>query len=78
MTVTNKLRQRPIEGIGSVEKVHKILRRCEIGKLGVKGTECSGLKLMPLTDEQSSILKLFDSNYLARRDYLKSIGVKGL
>jgi len=78
ITVTNKLRQRPIEGIGSVEKVHKILRRCEIGKLGMKGTEYSGLKLMPLTDEQSSILKLFDSNYLARIDYLKSIGVKGL
>ena len=61
-----------------MEKVHKILRRCEIGKLGMKGTEYSGLKLMPLTDEQSSILKLFDSNYLARIDYLKSIGVKGL
>ena len=78
MTVTNKLRQKPIEGIGSMEKVYRILRRCEVGKWGVKGTDCSGLKLMPLTDEQKSVLKLFDCDYLVRRNFLKSIGVKGL
>jgi hypothetical protein len=33
---------------------------------------------MPLTDEQQSVLKLFDYNYLVRKDFLKSIGVKGL
>jgi transposase len=32
LTITNRLRQKPIEGIGSVEKVHRILRRCEVGK----------------------------------------------
>jgi transposase len=78
MTVTNKLRQKPIEGIGSMEKVYRTLRRCEVGKLSVKGTDCSGLKLMPLTDEQKSVLKLFDCDYLVRRNFLKSIGVKGL
>jgi hypothetical protein len=78
LTITNRLRQKPIEGIGSVEKVHRILRRCEVGKLSVKGSDCGGLKLMPPTDEQKSILKLFDCDYLVRRDFLKSIGVKGL
>ena len=76
VTVTNRLRQKPIEGIGSVDKVHRILRGCEVGKLSVKGSDCSGLKLMPLTDEQKSVLKLFDCDYLVRRDFLKSIGVK--
>jgi len=76
VTVTNRLRQKPIEGIGSVDKVHRILRGCEVGKLSVKGFDCSGLKLMPLTDEQKSVLKLFDCDYLVRRDFLKSIGVK--
>ena len=54
MTITNRPRQQPIEGIGS-EKVHMILRRCEVGKLSVKGSDCSGLKLMPLTDEQKNV-----------------------
>jgi transposase len=76
VTVTNRLRQKPIEGIGSVDKVHKILRGCEVGKLRMKGDDCGGLKLMPLTDGQKSVLKLFDCDYLMRRDFLKSIGVK--
>src|SRR3990172_10669585 len=76
MTVTNRLRQKPIEGIASVEKVHKILRRCEVGKLSVKGYDCSGLKLMPLTDEQNSVLKLFECNYIVKGEFLKSLGIK--
>src|SRR5574341_184449 len=76
MTVTNRLRQKPIEGIGSVEKVYKTLRRCEVGKLSVRGTDCDGLKLMPITDEQKNVLKLFDCNYIVRREFLKSIGVE--
>jgi transposase len=76
MTVTNRLRQKPIEGIGSVEKVYKTLRRCEVGKLSVKGTDCDGLKLMPTTDEQKNVLKLFDCNYIVRGEFLKSIGIK--
>jgi transposase len=76
VTVTNRLRQEPIEEIGSVDKVHKILRRCEVGKLNVKGSDCSGLKLMPLTDEQKSVLTLFDCNYIVRREFLKSLGIK--
>jgi transposase len=78
MTITNRLRQKLIEGIGSVEKVHRILRRCEVGKLSVKGSDCGGLKLMPPTDEQKNVLKLFDCDYLVRREILKSIGIKGL
>jgi transposase len=76
VTVTNKLRQEPIEEIGSVDKVHKILRRCEVGKLSVKGSDCSGLKLMPITDEQKSVLTLFDCNYIVKGEFLKSLGIK--
>ncbi len=76
VTVTNRLRQEPIEGIGSVDKVHSILKRCEVGKLSVKGSDCSGLKLMPLTDEQKNILKLFDCNYIVRGEFLNSLGIK--
>jgi len=78
MTVTNKLRQKAIKNIGSVAKVYRILKNCEVGKLSVKGTDFSGLKLMPLTNEQEIVLDLFNCNYLARRDYLESIGVKAL
>jgi transposase len=76
VTVTNMLRQKPIEGIGSVDKVHRILRGSEVGKLSVKGSDCSGLKLMPLTDEQKSVLTLFDCNYIVKKEFLKSIGVR--
>jgi transposase len=76
VTVTNRLRQKPIEGIGSVDKVHRILRGSEVGKLSVKGSDCSGLKLMPLTDEQKSVLTLFDCNYIVKKEFLKSIGVR--
>jgi transposase len=76
VTVTNRLRQKPIEEISSVDKVHKILRRCEVGKLSVKGSECNGLKLMPLTDEQKNVLTLFDCNYIVRGKFLKSLGIK--
>jgi transposase len=76
VTVTNRLRQEPIEEMGSVDKVHRILRRCEVGKLSVKGSDCSGLKLMPITDEQKSMLTLFDCNYIVRGEFLKSLGIK--
>src|SRR3990172_6929952 len=76
VTVTNRLRQKPIEGIESVDKVHRILKGCEVGKLSVKGSDCSGLKLMPLTDEQKNVLKRFDCNYIVRGEFLKSLGIK--
>ncbi len=75
MTVTNKLREQPIEGIGSVRKVHKTLKRSEIGEISVKGTKYSGKKLIPPMEEQKSILKLFDCGYLAEGSYLRSIGI---
>ncbi len=59
-----------------MEKVYKILRRCEVGKSSVRGTDSSGLKLMPITDEQKNVLKLFDCNYIVRGEFLKSIGVE--
>jgi transposase len=76
VTVTNRLRQKPIEEIGSMEEVHRILRRCEVGKLSVKRSDRSGLKLMPITDEQKSVLRLFDCNYIVKGEFLKSLGIK--
>jgi transposase len=75
ITVTNKLREQPIEGIGSVRKVHKTLKRSEIGKISVNGTKYSGKKLIPTTEEQKSILELFDCGYLVEASYLRSIGI---
>ena len=75
MTVTNKLREKPIEGAGSMNKVYRLLGRCEVGKMSVSGTDCRGLKLMSLTEEQKTILKLFNCNYLVKNDYLKSVCV---
>jgi len=75
ITVTNKLREQPIEGIGSVRKVHKTLKRSEIGKISVNGTKHSGKKLIPTTEEQKSILELFNCDYLVEGSYLRSIGI---
>ena len=78
VTVTNKLREKPIEDLGSVGKVHSALRRCELGQIRVKGTERSGERLMPLTEEQKTIMNLFNCGYLTKSSYLKSIGVEGV
>jgi transposase len=78
MSITNKLREKPIEGVGSVRKVHKMLRRCELGKMSVKGTNRSRKMLMPLNDGQKSVMKLFNSGYLVEGSYLRSIGAEGM
>jgi transposase len=76
VTVTNRLREAPVEDVGSVSKVYSTLERCEVAKLGVRGTKCEGKKLMPLTDVQQNILQLFNCKYLRESGYLKSIGIK--
>jgi transposase len=76
VTVTNKLREAPVEDVGSVSKVYSTLARCEVAKLGVRGTKCEGKKLMPLTDVQKNIMQMFNCKYLWESGYLKSIGVK--
>ena len=78
MTITNKLREKPIEEVGSTRKVYKTLSRCELGKVRVNGTNRSGLKLMPLTADQKSIMELFNCSYLAQSGYLRSIGTGGM
>ena len=47
----------------------------EIGKISVKGTKYGGKKLIPTTEEQKSILELFDCGYLVESSYLRSIGI---
>jgi transposase len=78
MTIANKLKERPIDEVGSVRNVYKTLRRCELGRVSVIDTNRSGLKLMPLTVNQKNIMELFNCSYLAQSSYLKSIGVEGM
>ena len=78
ITITNKIREKPIEEVGSVRAVHRTLRRCELGNVCVRGTNRSVNKLMPLTNEQKSVMGLFDCSYLAEGSYLRSIGVEGM
>lgn len=77
MTIANTLKERPIDEVGSVRKAYKTLRRCELGRVSVNGTNRSGLKLMPLTADQKSIMELFNCSYLAQSSYLRSIGTEG-
>ena len=76
VTITNKLRENRIVGVSSVNKVYRILERCEIGKLGLKGEKSRMLKITPMTSVQKNILEMFNCKYLGMNDYLKSIGVK--
>ncbi len=78
MTVTNKLRKNPIDDVSSVRKVYRMLRKCEIGELSVKGTNYGGMKLMPLTDAQKKVLEHFNCSYTKEYNCLNSIGVKGI
>ncbi|MEA3281893.1 MAG: transposase, partial [Euryarchaeota archaeon] len=76
VTITNKLREDRIEGVGSVNKMYRILERCEIGKLGLKGDKSRILKLTTMTNAQKNILEMFNCKYLGMNSHLKSIGVK--
>jgi transposase len=76
VTVTNRLREAPVGDVGSVRKVYSTLGRCEVAKLGVRGTKYEGRKLMHVTDVQKSIMELFNCKYLREGGYLKSIGIK--
>jgi hypothetical protein len=76
VTVTNRLREAPVEDVGSVRKVYSTLGRCEVAKLAVMGTKCEGRKLMHVADVQKNILQLFGCKYLREGRYLKSIGIK--
>lgn len=76
VSITNKLRENWIEGVSSVNKMYRILGRCEIGKLGLKGDKSRILKLTSMTNVQKNILDMFNCKYLGMKNHLKSIGVK--
>jgi len=76
VTITNKLRENRIEGVSSVDKMYRILERCEIGKLGLKGDKSRILKLTTMTTAQKNILEMLNCKYLGMNSHLKSIGVK--
>jgi len=76
VSISNKLRENWIEGVSSVNKMYRILKRCEIGKLGLKGDKSRILKLTSMTNAQKNILEMFNCKYLGMKNHLKSIGVK--
>ena len=59
-----------------MNKVYRILKRCVIGKLGLKGDKSRILKLTTMTNVQKNILEMFNCKYLGVNSHLKSIGVK--
>ncbi|HJH31998.1 MAG TPA: hypothetical protein C5S50_07460 [Methanosarcinaceae archaeon] len=59
-----------------MNKMYRILERCGIGKLGLKGDKSWILKLTTMTDAQKNILEMFNCKYLGTNKHLKSIGVK--
>ncbi len=62
--------------VSSVNKMYRMLERCEIGKLGLKGDKSRILKLTSITNAQKNILEMFNCKYLGMNNHLKSIGVK--
>ena len=38
-----------------MDNVYSTLKRCEVAKLGVRGTKCEGKNLMPLTDLKKTL-----------------------
>ncbi len=76
VTITNKLRENKMEGVSSVNKVYRILERCEMGKLGLNGDKSRTLKLTAMTNAQKNILEMFNCKYLGMKNHLKSIGIK--
>lgn len=76
VSITNRIRENRIEGVSSVNKIYRILERCEIGKLGLKGDKSRILKLTTMTNAQKNILGMFNCKYLGMNSHLKSIGVK--
>ncbi|RZN34309.1 MAG: IS1634 family transposase [Methanosarcinales archaeon] len=76
VTITNKLRENKIEEVSSVNKVYHILKRCVIGKIGLKGDKSRILKLTTMTNMQKNILEMFNCKHLGMNNHLKSIRVK--
>jgi len=80
VTVTNNLRKHGIEGITSVHKAYKELKRYEIGGIEVKGTKHAGKKIMDpthISDNLIDLLELFKCEHLITDKYLKSIKIIG-
>lgn len=74
ITIANRLREMDI-GVRSPQKVYEVLKDGIIGKITMKSTGDEFLKLMSLQSQQKVILKLFQSENIIRKGYLKSIGI---
>ena len=75
ITIANRLKEVDI-GVKSTQKVYDILKDGIIGNITIKSTGDEFLKLMSLQSQQKEILKLFQSENIVKKRYLKSIGIK--
>lgn len=75
ITIANRLKEVDIN-IRSSQKVYEVLKDGIIGKITMTSTDDEFLKLISLKPQQKEILKLFQSENVVRREYLKSIGIK--
>ena len=74
ITITNRLRDANVD-IKSPQMVYKILRDGIIGKLSLKETGEDSVTLAQVQSQQKNVLKLFQSEYIVGKKYLKSIGI---
>ncbi|HJH31990.1 MAG TPA: IS1634 family transposase [Methanosarcinaceae archaeon] len=74
ITITNRLKDANVD-IKSTQKVYKILRDGIIGKLSLKETGEDSITLAQVQSQQKNVLKLFQSESIVRKKYLKSIGI---
>ncbi|MEA1999640.1 MAG: IS1634 family transposase [Euryarchaeota archaeon] len=75
ITIANRLKEADIS-VKSPQKVYEVFKDGIIGKITIKSTGDEFLKLRSTQSQQKSILKLFQSENVVRKGYLKSIGIK--
>lgn len=75
ITITNRLGEADID-INSPQKVYEILRDGIIGRINIGNKDEKFLKLEKMQSKQERILNLFQSEGIAERKYLDSIGIK--
>ena len=74
ITITSKLREYKIEGISSVRKLYKTLKRCLIGEIKLKGIKTIK-KIKTLKPIEKKILKIFGCEHLVEKRHLRVLGI---
>ncbi|MDP7080925.1 MAG: hypothetical protein QF415_13600, partial [Candidatus Undinarchaeales archaeon] len=73
VTVTNRLREGPIEGMTSVRKVYKLLERIRLGELKLRGMDRTVRRIVTPRPIEKDVLRSFGCEHLLKKTYLRSI-----